>query len=88
MGISLQWWESAATGPATIDRVSAARGDALISRDTLGIDLTSRRNDPLLLGEGWLLILQWERHIVMETIIHDRSVVCVCVCVVQTWQHV
>ena len=33
--------------PASIDTVSGLRGDVLISRDTLNIDLTSFRNDPL-----------------------------------------
>lgn len=34
---------------ASIDTVSGLRGDALISEDTLNIDLTSCRNDPLVL---------------------------------------
>ena len=59
--------------PASIDTVSGLRGDALISRDTLNIDLTSCRNDPLVLVKddclSGLALMHLECCIVMETII-------------------
>lgn len=52
MGISLQSCESLRClrrrHPDTIDMVSVLRGDGLIRRDTLTIDLTSCRNDLLV----------------------------------------
>lgn len=64
-------------GPAGIDTVSGLRGDALISEDTLNIDLTSCRNDPLVLVKdhclSGLALMHSERRIVMETILPDRK---------------
>lgn len=59
--------------PASIDTVSGLRGDALISRDTLSIDLTSCCNDPLVLVKDHCLsrlaLMHLECRIVMETVI-------------------
>lgn len=59
--------------PASIDTVSGLRGDALIRQDTLNIDLTSCRNDPLVLVKDHCLselaLMHLECCIVMETII-------------------
>ena len=63
--------------PASIDTVSGLRGDALISQDTLNIDLTSCRNDPLVLVKDHCLsrlaLMHLECCIVMETIITRRA---------------
>lgn len=62
--------------PASIDTVSGLRGDALISEDTLNIDLTSCRNDPLVLVKDHCLsrlaLMHLECCIVMETIITSQ----------------
>ena len=63
--------------PASIDTVSGLRGDALISEDTLNIDLTSCRNDPLVLVKDHCLsrlaLMHLECRIVMETIITSQA---------------
>lgn len=60
-------------GPAGIDTVSGLRGDALISEDTLNIDLTSCRNDPLVLVKdhclSGLAVMHSQRRVVMETVV-------------------
>lgn len=64
-------------GPAGIDTVSGLRGDAFISEDTLTIDLTSCRNDPLALVKdhclSGLASMHSERRVVTETIPADRK---------------
>ena len=63
--------------PASIDTMSELRGDALISEDTLNIDLTSCRNDPLVLVKDHCLsrlaLMHLECRIVMETIITSQA---------------
>lgn len=63
--------------PASIDTVSGRRGDALISQDALNIDLTSCRNDPLVLVKDHCLsrlaLMHSECCIVMETITTSQA---------------
>lgn len=72
MGISLQSSERTHTA-ATIDTVSELRGDGLIRRDTLSIDLTSGRNDLLVFVKdhclSGLALMCGTCRIVMETVI-------------------
>lgn len=68
--------EACRHGPAGIDTVSGLRGDALISEDTLNIDLTSCRNDPLVLVKdhclSGLAVMHSQRRVVMETTIASQ----------------
>lgn len=75
MGISLQSSERTHTA-ATIDTVSELRGDGLIRRDTLSIDLTSGRNDLLVFVKdhclSGLALMCGTCRIVMETVVRTE----------------